>query len=66
VHAGETEGRPPRPELEELAQITLTPHISGSGDTATVELVRGLFAANLRRFLDGQPLVNEVDRVRGY
>ena len=32
----------------------------------TGELVRDLFAANLRRFLDGQPLVNEVDRQRGY
>jgi phosphoglycerate dehydrogenase-like enzyme len=66
VHAGETDGRPPRPELVELAQVTLTPHISGIGDTETAELVRRLFAANLRRFLDGQPLVNEVDRGRGY
>jgi phosphoglycerate dehydrogenase-like enzyme len=67
VHAGETDGRPPRPELVELPQVTLTPHISGlGGDAATGELVRALFTANLRRFLDGQPLVNEVDRQRGY
>jgi hypothetical protein len=30
------------------------------------EPVRRLFAQNLRRYLDGQPLVNVVDRVRGY
>ena len=27
---------------------------------------RQLFAGNLRRYLDGQPLVNVVDRSRGY
>ena len=33
VYDGELAGRPPRPELIELPQILLTPHISGSGDT---------------------------------
>ena len=27
---------------------------------------RQLFADNLRRYLDGQPLLNVVDRSRGY
>jgi hypothetical protein len=59
-------GRPPRPELTGLPQILLTPHISGSGDTQMAEPLRRLFADNLRLYLDGQPLINVVDRVRGY
>ena len=66
VYDGELAGRPPRPELAGLAQILLTPHISGSGDTNMREPVRQLFAENLRRYLDGQPLLNVVDRARGY
>jgi hypothetical protein len=30
------------------------------------EPLRRLFADNLRLYLDGQPLINVVDRVRGY
>jgi phosphoglycerate dehydrogenase-like enzyme len=66
VYAGELAGRPPRPELTELPQILLTPHISGNGDRNMAEPVRRLFAENLRRYLDGQPLLNLVDRSRGY
>jgi phosphoglycerate dehydrogenase-like enzyme len=66
VYAGELAGRPPRPELVELPQILLTPHISGSGDTNVAEPLRQLFAENLRRYLDGRPLLNVVDRARGY
>ena len=66
VYAGELEGRPPRPELTGLPQILLTPHISGSGDTNMAEPLRRLFAENLRRYLDGQPLLNVVDRAREY
>jgi phosphoglycerate dehydrogenase-like enzyme len=66
VYAGELAGRPPRPELVALPQILLTPHISGGGDTNMAEPLRRLFAENLRRYLDGQPLRNVVDRARGY
>jgi len=66
VYDGELAGRPPRPELTRLPQILLTPHISGNGDAFVAEPLRRLFAANLRRYLDGQPLVNVVDRARGY
>jgi phosphoglycerate dehydrogenase-like enzyme len=44
----------------------LAPHISGNGDTNVAEPLRRLFADNLRRYLDGQPLRNVVDRARGY
>jgi phosphoglycerate dehydrogenase-like enzyme len=66
VYAGELDGRPPRRELVELAQVVLTPHIAGSGDTAGRERAKDLFAENLRRYLDGRPLLNLVDRNRGY
>lgn len=66
VYDGELAGRPPRPELAGLPQILLTPHISGNGDTNVAEPLRRLFADNLRRYLDGQPLINVVDRARGY
>jgi phosphoglycerate dehydrogenase-like enzyme len=46
--------------------VVLTPHISGRGDPAGVEPAKRLFAENLRRYLDGQPLLNQVDRNRGY
>jgi len=66
VYAGELAGRPPRPEFAGLPQILLTPHISASGDTNLAGPLRRLFAENLRRYLDGQPLLNVVDRARGY
>ena len=66
VYDGELDGRPPRPELVELPQVILTPHISGRGDPEGVEPAKRLFAENLRRYLDGQPLLNQVDRNRGY
>ena len=66
VYAGELSGRPPRPELVELPQVLLTPHISARGDTNLAGPLRRLFADNLRRYLDGQPLLNLVDRARGY
>ena len=66
VYAGELAGRPPRPEFVALPQILLTPHVSGRGDTKMAEPLRQLFASNLRRYLDGQPLLNVVDRSRGY
>jgi phosphoglycerate dehydrogenase-like enzyme len=66
VYTGELAGQPPRPELTGLPQILLTPHVSASGDTKMAEPLRRLFAENLRRYLDGQPLLNVVDRARGY
>jgi phosphoglycerate dehydrogenase-like enzyme len=66
VYDGELAGRPPRSELVELPQILLTPHVSAGGDTTMAEPLRLLFAENLRRYLDGRPLLNVVDRGRGY
>jgi phosphoglycerate dehydrogenase-like enzyme len=66
VYDGELARRPPRQELLDLPQIILTPHISTLGDSKGVEPVKRLFAENLRRFLTGEPLLNLIDRTRGY
>ena len=66
VYVGELAGRPPRPNLSALPQIPLTPHISASGDMRMAKPPRRLFADNLRRYLDGQLLLNVVDRACGY
>jgi phosphoglycerate dehydrogenase-like enzyme len=66
VYDGELDGQPPRPDLVELPQVVLTPHISARGDPEGSEPVKRLFAENLSRYLDGLPLLNRVDRDRGY
>ena len=45
--------------------ITVLPHFGGL-HPARSELVAQLFVDNLRRFLDGEPFLHVVDRVRGY
>jgi len=66
VQAGELEGRPPLPAMVEHPRILLTPHLSWMGDRSGPEVGRQVFADNLRRYLDGEPLLNVVDRQRGY
>ena len=66
VHAGESTGSPPHPDLLALPQVVITPHLSGAGDAARGEPQKELFADNLRRFLAGEPLRNVIDRTRGY
>jgi phosphoglycerate dehydrogenase-like enzyme len=66
VHAGESTGTPPRPDLLALPQVLITPHLSGSGDPWHGEPQKDLFVDNLRRFLTGETLRNVVDRARGY
>jgi len=52
-------------ELWALPNVLLTPHISG-GTPRYMERAVRLFCDNLRRYLDGQPLLNVVDPQRGY
>jgi phosphoglycerate dehydrogenase-like enzyme len=56
---------PAQHPLYGLDNVILSPHVSGfipSYDDKCAEL----FAENLRRYLDGAPLLNLVDRARGY
>ena len=45
--------------------VLATPHVSGLAPDYR-EQVQLIVAENVRRLLDGRPLVNQVDRVRGY
>ena len=56
---------PPGHPLYALENVIVSPHVSGflpSYDDKCTDL----FAENLRRFLAGEPLLNLVDRARGY
>jgi phosphoglycerate dehydrogenase-like enzyme len=56
---------PPGHPLYGLASAILSPHVSGFLPSYD-EKCSVLFAENLRRFLAGAPLLNLVDRTRGY
>jgi glyoxylate/hydroxypyruvate reductase len=66
VYDGELSGHQPRPELLDFPEIVLTPHISTSGERSSAEPVKRLFVENLRRYIHDEPLLNLVDRTRGY
>ncbi len=64
VYTGEFEGPPPH-ELWSHPRVLLTPHTSAMTDRPSHRSM-DVFVANLRRFLDGQPLENVIDWQRGY
>ena len=43
----------------------ITPHIAGRSDLDRGRMV-GTITENIRRFVDGQPLLNVVDKTKGY
>ena len=49
----------------DLANVVVTPHISGAMEDYWTPLV-ALFSENLRRFDAGQPLLNVIDKQAGY
>jgi len=74
----ETEPLPPDSPLWDMPNVLLTPHLAGAHERYH-ERATALFAENLRRYLAGQPryitnnemyrgqpLLNVVDRARGY
>jgi phosphoglycerate dehydrogenase-like enzyme len=56
---------PPEHPLWNLEQVILTPHCSGPSVRYQEDCCR-VFAENLRRFANGQQLLNVVDAKRGY
>ena len=48
--------------LWDVPNLTITPHVSG----ATLEFLDDLVVENVRRWLAGEPLLNQVDPERGY
>jgi phosphoglycerate dehydrogenase-like enzyme len=61
----EHEPLPASSPLWDLPNVIVTPHISG-WTSRYDELAVQLFADNLKRYLAGEPLLNEVDVVAGY
>jgi len=51
--------------LWQMEQVIISPHVSGFTPNYD-ELASDLFAENLRRYVAGKPLLNLVDRERGY
>ena len=65
VYDGEMDGKLPRAELFSLPNVVLTPHISAAGASSDTGFM-DLFIANVQRYLQGEELLNVVDRARGY
>lgn len=64
VYVGEFESPPPT-RLWQHPKILITPHISYRTDHSRLRAIE-LFCANLRRYLDDEPLENRIDWSAGY
>jgi D-2-hydroxyacid dehydrogenase (NADP+) len=56
---------PPESRLWNLPNVIITPHVAGDREDYN-ELAVNLFCENLSRYLDGQELINLVDKKKGY
>ena len=61
----EPEPLPPEHPLWRLPNALITPHLGGASDRFW-ERESALLRENLRRYLAGRPLLNVVDKQRGY
>jgi phosphoglycerate dehydrogenase-like enzyme len=61
----EREPLPPESELWGLENVIITPHVSGA-NVHYFDRAVPIFCENLRRYLDGRPLLNAIDPARGY
>ena len=65
----ENEPLAPDSPLWKMPNVLITPHISGRGfghDPATEKKVWDICLENLRRYLSGEDIINEIDFARGY
>ncbi|MGI9072862.1 MAG: D-2-hydroxyacid dehydrogenase [Bryobacteraceae bacterium] len=51
--------------LWRFQNVIITPHIAGRSDQDTVRMI-GTIKENIRRFVEGKPLINVVDKQKGY
>jgi D-3-phosphoglycerate dehydrogenase len=61
----EVEPLPADSPLWDLANVILTPHAAGGSPRRHNRTV-GLFCENLKRYMAGEPLLNEIDKSVGY
>jgi phosphoglycerate dehydrogenase-like enzyme len=60
-----TEPLPADSPLWDMPNVLITPHSMSTAITEN-ERLTDLFADNLRRYVNGEPLRNVIDKVRGY
>ncbi|HLJ60469.1 MAG TPA: D-2-hydroxyacid dehydrogenase [bacterium] len=65
LDALEQEPLPPEHPLYEMERAIITPHVAGVAP-AYFDRVIAVFCENLRRYVEGAPLLHVVDVVRGY
>ena len=51
--------------LWKFENVIITPHIAGRSDKDHARMV-GTIRENIQRFVDGRPLINVVDKQKGY
>lgn len=61
----ESEPLPRSSPLWRMENVIISPHVGGNSDR-TADRAAHLFAVNLSRYLEGRPLLNVVNRSRGY
>jgi phosphoglycerate dehydrogenase-like enzyme len=63
----EEEPLPPDHPLWQMDNVIITPHLAGMSTYLYQEERRvELLVENMRRFLANEPLLNELDKVKGY
>jgi phosphoglycerate dehydrogenase-like enzyme len=65
VDVTDPEPLPPGHPLWKFNNAIITPHVAGSSDLARGRML-GTIRENLRRFAGGRPLLNVVDKHKGY
>ena len=61
----EKEPLPPESELWEMPNVIISPHIAGDNEMYNARVTE-IFCENLKRYLTGRPLINVVDKEKGY
>jgi phosphoglycerate dehydrogenase-like enzyme len=61
----EEEPLPSESPLWEMEDVLISPHVAGFTPRYDERAV-ALFAENLRRYVEGKPLLNLVDKAKGY
>ena len=56
---------PPESEMWEVPNLIVTPHMAGNF-SAYLDRVMDILRENLRRFVAGEPMINVLDKQRGY
>jgi phosphoglycerate dehydrogenase-like enzyme len=51
--------------LWQFNNVMITPHIAGRSDRDNDRMI-GTIKENVRRFAEGMPMVNVVDKLKGY